>query len=232
MLRNVRVLAIGQEIENKDGEKVATGKTATLELTPRQAELLALAQSMGEISLSLRSLADATPGQAESTAKIGDANSELGEVPEIRRAVARLRRQLRRRNKQDQNRRRQLDASLLLHRAWPRALLSPLGLAACRRDRAGMASADQQHRSYLRVGETAQRAARQITLGLNKSMIVELPREVREVMVSNPEQIDAVLQTSTRAYLIGKAAGEANIIFIDKDGRQVVTLSRSPSSAT
>ena len=49
VLRNVRVLAIGQEIENKDGEKVATGKTATIELTPRQAEVLALAQSMGEI---------------------------------------------------------------------------------------------------------------------------------------------------------------------------------------
>ena len=49
-------------------------------------------------------------------------------------------------------------------------------------------------------------------------MIVELPREVREVMVSNPEQIDAVLQTSTRAYLIGKAAGEANIFFVDKEG--------------
>jgi len=47
---------------------------------------------------------------------------------------------------------------------------------------------------------------------------------VREVMVSNPEKMDAVLQTSTRAYLIGKASGEANIIFIDKDGRQVVTL--------
>jgi pilus assembly protein CpaB len=75
VLRNVRVLAIGQEIENKDGEKVASGKTATLELTPRQAELLALAQSMGEISLSLRSLADANPNQAEPTAKIGDANA-------------------------------------------------------------------------------------------------------------------------------------------------------------
>jgi pilus assembly protein CpaB len=73
ILRNVRVLAIGQEIENKDGEKVATGKTATLELTPRQAEILTLAQSMGEISLSLRSLADANPNQAESSAKIGDA---------------------------------------------------------------------------------------------------------------------------------------------------------------
>ena len=74
VLRNVRVLAIGQLIENKDGEKVATGKTATLELTPRQAEVLALAQSMGEISLSLRSLADATSGQSETAAKLGDAN--------------------------------------------------------------------------------------------------------------------------------------------------------------
>jgi pilus assembly protein CpaB len=72
VLRNVRVLAIGQEIENKDGEKVATGKTATLELTPGQTEVLALAQSMGEISLALRSLADAAPGQSEATAKIGD----------------------------------------------------------------------------------------------------------------------------------------------------------------
>ena len=82
----------------------------------------------------------------------------------------------------------------------------------------------QQHQSFLRIGETANGTARQITLGLNKSMIVELPREVREVVVSNPEQIDAVLQTSTRAYLIGKKTGEANVIFVDKDGRQVVTL--------
>jgi pilus assembly protein CpaB len=73
VLRNVRVLAIGQELENKDGEKVATGKTATLELTPRQSETLALAQQMGEISLSLRSLADTNPSEAEPAAKIGDA---------------------------------------------------------------------------------------------------------------------------------------------------------------
>ena len=86
------------------------------------------------------------------------------------------------------------------------------------------ALADQQHSSYLRVGETGNGTGRQITLGLNKSMIIELPREVREVMVSNPDKMDAVLQTSTRAYLIGKAAGEANVIFVDKDGRQVVTL--------
>ena len=52
-------------------------------------------------------------------------------------------------------------------------------------------------------------------------MIVELPRAVREVMVSNPEQIDAVMQSSTRAYLIGKKSGEANILFIDKTANRL-----------
>lgn len=64
VLRNVRVLAIGQTIEQKGSEKVANGKTATLELTPRQAETLALARSMGEISLSLRSLSDTNQQEA------------------------------------------------------------------------------------------------------------------------------------------------------------------------
>jgi pilus assembly protein CpaB len=61
---NVRVLAIGQEIETKEGKKTAgSASTATLELTARQAELLALANSLGEISLSLRSIADLDPSQ-------------------------------------------------------------------------------------------------------------------------------------------------------------------------
>lgn len=59
LFRNVKVLAIGQRIEAaKADQKSADGTTATLELSPRQAELLALAKSMGEISLSLRSIAD------------------------------------------------------------------------------------------------------------------------------------------------------------------------------
>jgi pilus assembly protein CpaB len=62
LFRNVRVLAIGQQIEAREGKKGAEGTTATLELTPRQAELLALANSMGEISLSLRSVADLIAG--------------------------------------------------------------------------------------------------------------------------------------------------------------------------
>ena len=84
------------------------------------------------------------------------------------------------------------------------------------------ALAQSHHRSLLRIG--ANEAPRQIKLGLNKSMIVELPRDVREVMVSNPAQIDAVMQSSTRAYLIGKQSGEANILFVDANGNQVAAL--------
>ena len=58
LFRNVRILAIGQQIEAKDGKKNAEGTVATLELTPRQSEMLALANTQGEISLSLRSIAD------------------------------------------------------------------------------------------------------------------------------------------------------------------------------
>jgi pilus assembly protein CpaB len=56
LLRNVRVLAMDQRVESKDGA-VEVAKTATLEVTPRQAETIALGLQLGSISLSLRSLA-------------------------------------------------------------------------------------------------------------------------------------------------------------------------------
>jgi pilus assembly protein CpaB len=59
ILGNVRVLAVDQTIEEKNGQKVVVGKTATLELKPEQAETLARSRQMGTLSLALRSLADA-----------------------------------------------------------------------------------------------------------------------------------------------------------------------------
>jgi pilus assembly protein CpaB len=59
ILTNVRVLAIDQTVEDKGGQKVVIGKTATLELAPQQAETLALSRQLGTLSLALRSLVDA-----------------------------------------------------------------------------------------------------------------------------------------------------------------------------
>ncbi len=61
VLQNVRVLAINQQYrqeQEKDTISVPEGKTATLELTARQAEVIAQVESTGELSLSLRSIAD------------------------------------------------------------------------------------------------------------------------------------------------------------------------------
>jgi pilus assembly protein CpaB len=58
ILRNVRVLAIDQTVQEKDGQKVVVGKTATLELTPRQTETLALSRQRGTLSLALRALTE------------------------------------------------------------------------------------------------------------------------------------------------------------------------------
>jgi pilus assembly protein CpaB len=58
ILSNIRVLAIDQTVEEKNGQRVVVGKTATLELSPRQAEMLALARQQGTLSLALRSIVD------------------------------------------------------------------------------------------------------------------------------------------------------------------------------
>jgi pilus assembly protein CpaB len=60
ILGNVRVLAIDQSVEEKNGQKVVVGRTATLEVTPAQAETLALSKQVGSLSLALRSIADSS----------------------------------------------------------------------------------------------------------------------------------------------------------------------------
>jgi pilus assembly protein CpaB len=60
ILSSIRVLAIDQAPREKDGQNSVVGKTATLELKPGQAEVLARARQSGTISLALRSMVDAS----------------------------------------------------------------------------------------------------------------------------------------------------------------------------
>ena len=82
LFSNVRVLAIGQEIGAKGGTKSSEGSasTATLELSPQQAELLARANSSGEISLSLRSVVDGDPNGKGPTSALNDQRSSAVRV--------------------------------------------------------------------------------------------------------------------------------------------------------
>ncbi|MBF9234250.1 Flp pilus assembly protein CpaB [Microvirga alba] len=58
LLRNVRVLAVDQKADEAKGMLVVVGKTATLEVSPTEAEMIAAAQAAGTLSLALRSIAD------------------------------------------------------------------------------------------------------------------------------------------------------------------------------
>ncbi len=80
ILENVRVLAIDQNMGDVDGIPTLAGSTATLELKPEQAELMALATRSGTVSLTLRSVADAefNDGQAMTRTGYSAGNSDVG----------------------------------------------------------------------------------------------------------------------------------------------------------
>ncbi|MDB5569666.1 MAG: cpaB, partial [Hyphomicrobiales bacterium] len=86
ILTNMRVLAIGQNIEEKNGERVVAGSNATLEADPVQAETLILAQRTGQISLVLRSMMDASGRPKADVAAPPDA--DRGSVTVIRYGVS------------------------------------------------------------------------------------------------------------------------------------------------
>ncbi|MFZ0853341.1 MAG: type II and III secretion system protein family protein [Hyphomicrobiaceae bacterium] len=66
--------------------------------------------------------------------------------------------------------------------------------------------------------------SRRISMGANKSVLVQFPFELRDVLVSSPDIVDAVVQSSNRVFLIGKRIGQANAFFFDAKGQQLLTL--------
>jgi pilus assembly protein CpaC len=65
---------------------------------------------------------------------------------------------------------------------------------------------------------------KRISMGVSKSLLVEFPITLRDVMVADPEKVDAVVQKSNRVFLIAKGAGQTNAFFFDENGQLVLTL--------
>jgi pilus assembly protein CpaC len=60
-----------------------------------------------------------------------------------------------------------------------------------------------------------------VPLGVGKSVVVDLPRDIKDVLVADPKIANAVVRTSRRAYLIGAAIGQTSVFFFDAEGRQL-----------
>ena len=63
--------------------------------------------------------------------------------------------------------------------------------------------------------------ARFLSLGVGKSVVIDLPRDVKDVLVADPKIANAVVRSAQRAYIIGAAVGQTNIVFFDSAGQQI-----------
>jgi pilus assembly protein CpaC len=63
--------------------------------------------------------------------------------------------------------------------------------------------------------------SRFVPLGIGKSVVIDLPADVKDVLVADPKIANAVIRSSRRAYLIGVAVGQTNVFFFDAAGQQI-----------
>jgi pilus assembly protein CpaC len=64
-------------------------------------------------------------------------------------------------------------------------------------------------------------SSRFVPLGVGKSVVIDLPHDIKDVLVADPKIANAVVRSSRRAYLIGVAVGQTNIFIFDADGKQL-----------
>jgi pilus assembly protein CpaC len=63
-----------------------------------------------------------------------------------------------------------------------------------------------------------------VPLGVGKSIVIDLPGDVKDVLVADPKIANAVIRSARRAYLIGVAIGQTSVYFFDAEGRQLAGL--------
>lgn len=79
--------------------------------------------------------------------------------------------------------------------------------------------------SIVRISESEGLPVRKsIKIGLGKSVLIEFPNGVRDVMASNPAVVDAVVLSSNRVFLLGKAPGQSNAFFFSNKGEQLALI--------
>jgi pilus assembly protein CpaC len=77
------------------------------------------------------------------------------------------------------------------------------------------------YRPVPQLSADGQMNARFLSLGIGKSIVIDLPRDIKDVLVADPKIANAVVRSAQRAYIIGAAVGQTNIVFFDSAGQQI-----------
>jgi pilus assembly protein CpaC len=76
----------------------------------------------------------------------------------------------------------------------------------------------------LNVGASEHAVSRRLDLSIGRSLIVELPRDAKEVFVANPKVANAVVRSARKLFIIGMADGSTSMFVMDAEGRQITAL--------
>jgi Flp pilus assembly secretin CpaC len=63
-----------------------------------------------------------------------------------------------------------------------------------------------------------------LKLGFKKAVVIDLPTDIKEILVADPGTVKVILRTTRCVYVIGAALGKTNVFFYDDDGRQIAAL--------
>lgn len=80
------------------------------------------------------------------------------------------------------------------------------------------------NKSYLKISEAAIGKSQTVKVGLNKSLVIDLPGDAHDILVASPTVADAITRTSRRIYIFGKQVGSTNIFIFDAAGRQLLSI--------
>ena len=215
ILTNVRVLAIDQAPKEKDGQNAVVGKTVTLELKPGAGR-------------------DAGARAPERHAVAGAAQHrrcQHGREPNRRASSQawrqRQRRSLRRRQPDDdaevteRTHEMKCRGNQPVMRTFMVRALSFSAVAALMLNPALTPVVASDYRVAAPVAADGQMNARFLALGIGKSVVIDLPRDIKDVLVADPKIANAVVRSAQRAYIIGAAVGQTNIVFFDSAGQQI-----------
>ena len=78
--------------------------------------------------------------------------------------------------------------------------------------------------SVLTIGANEGAVSRKIDLTIGRSLIIDLPRDAKEVFVAKPSVANAVVRSTRKVFVIGMENGATSIFVMDADGRQIVAL--------
>lgn len=103
--------------------------------------------------------------------------------------------------------------------------LAPVQASAAERGKPVSTREAQEHGSVLTIPANARfPMTKQVSVGAGKSLMVQFPTALKDVLVADPNRMDAIVQSSSQVFLIAKQPGATNAFFFDQNGQQVLTL--------